>query len=367
VYQLIGIRMGMPNTSDRETLLANLRPQFPSSNKFITRELSQLLIFLKDEKTMAAIFDQFEKSIEDKGADGISYLSKEVTERSEDYGPLIEKVLENMPPRSAMYYAMLLSHAEAGWTKEMREKYFQWYFDIMSAKGGLSMKPFLENMKIKALEKIPEAEREYYRELSGVYSPMSELADLPQPIGPGGTYNNGDINRMIGNALKVGNYKGTLVDGERAFQAALCSTCHRMNGKGSNIGPDLSQAHSKFKRGELINTMTSPNDEISDQYAFTLFHTQDGKKQAGRIMSEKGDVVKISPNPYNPTFTIDLAKADITKRELSPVSPMPPGLLNRLNEEEIQHLFAYLLTGADDTHEIYTGIKKEEDEEKKSD
>ena len=40
---------------------------------------------------------------------------------------------------------------------------------------------------------------------------------------------------------------------------------------------------------------------------------------------------------------------------------MPPGLLNRLNEQEMIDLFAYLLSGADDEHYYYGGEKGKEE------
>ncbi|MDH3652477.1 MAG: hypothetical protein OEQ53_22490, partial [Saprospiraceae bacterium] len=70
--------------------------------------------------------------------------------------------------------------------------------------------------------------------------------------------------------------------------------------------------------------------------------------------------VTIMPNPYTTMLKVDLAKSDIQSRGMSPVSPMPPGLLNRLNEQEIVHLFAYLLSGADAEHFYYGGEKGKE-------
>ena len=40
-----------------------------------------------------------------------------------------------------------------------------------------------------------------------------------------------------------------------------------------------------------------------------------------------------------------LTKSKITKRESSPVSMMPPGLLNALNPDELLDLYAYILSG----------------------
>ena len=75
---------------------------------------------------------------------------------------------------------------------------------------------------------------------------------------------------------------------------------------------------------------------------------------AGRIFSEVGDSIALMPNPYDNSHQVKLAKSAIIKRELSPVSPMPPGLLNRLNEQEVADLLTYLLSGGDEQHEIYT-------------
>ena len=77
---------------------------------------------------------------------------------------------------------------------------------------------------------------------------------------------------------------------------------------------------------------------------------KDGRKLAGRILSEEGDVIKILPNPFTSDEVVEIAKADVEGRELSPISPMPPGLLNRLNEDEVVELMAYLISGGDEEH-----------------
>ncbi|MGB5320499.1 MAG: hypothetical protein WBN25_15775, partial [Eudoraea sp.] len=171
-----------------------------------------------------------------------------------------------------------------------------------------------------------------------------------QPIGPGSNYSGSTLNSFL-RGDKTASFEG----GERAYQAALCVLCHRMNGEGGATGPDLTQIRSKFNKYDLTFSIYSPNDDISDQYAFTLFHLDSEKKIAGRILSETADSVKIMPNPLNTTYTVQLAKSSIIKQELSPISPMPSGLLNRLNEQEIVDLFAYLLSGGNENDEVYNG------------
>jgi putative heme-binding domain-containing protein len=319
----------------------------------MNRELGQLLLYLDPENSTQGLVALLQRHTKEGTAGNTEFLSKETTERSEQYGPLIREIIAKMPPTEAIYYGVLLSHADKGWTKESRSSYFQWFYDVLNAKGGLSFKPGMENIRLAAMNNVPDNEKEYFQELSGVYSPETTIAELPSPIGPGQPYDANEIGNAIWGA-ELADYKVDFEKGKRAFQAGMCVLCHRMRGDGAAVGPDLTQAHSKFNNYEMLFATYSPNDEISDQYANTLFHLNDGTKVSGRIKSETDESVTLMPNPFNDTYTVDVLKPTIVKRELSPLSPMPSGLLNRLNPKEIKDLFAYLQAGGDSTNEIYS-------------
>lgn len=356
-YQLLFIRMGEPSNANRLAIIKKLKPNFPSESLELNREMAQVMQFLKVEGTTKVLVELLEKHTKANTSNKDQYLSEEVTLRSEQYGQTIRDVLDKMPPSEAIFYGVLLSHTDEGWTKPLRESYFSWFFDVLTAKGGLSFKPFMENVRLRALSHIPNAEKAYYEELSGVYAPSTSLADLPQPIGPGKNYSGDDMGNILWRG-GLSNYKGTIENGQRAYQAALCVVCHRVRGEGGGMGPDLTQAHTKFGNYDMLFAVYSPNDEISDQYAFTLFHRTDGSKIAGRILSEVEDSIILLPNPFDESYSVKIAKNTIEKRELSPVSPMPPGLLNRLNEQEILDLFAFLQSGGNVNHEIYAKTEK---------
>ncbi len=354
VYSLAFIRMGEPSVADRNTSDKKLRSYFPHTNNAITRELAQLLLYLKSDTSTEKLVQLLEKHTKEKTiTEGVAMLSEETTLRSEQYGPLIREVIAKMPPSESIYYGMLLSHATAGWTKDLRERYFLWFYDVLGTKGGMSFKAYMENVRLQAMTHVPENEKDYFQELSGVYSPSTAVAELPEPIGPGDDYTGDDIGQIIWGG-GMDDYQGTIAAGERAYQSAMCVLCHRMRGEGGAAGPDLTQAHTKFNSYEMLFAIYSPNDEISDQYANTLFHLNDGKKIAGRVKSEEGDSITLMPNPFNEGYTLTLVKNQVIKKELSPISPMPSGLLNRLNEQEILDLFAYLKSGGDAAHEVYT-------------
>lgn len=351
-YELLFIRMGAPSTSDKLATAKKLKAYFPHESDKMNRELGQLLLYLDVDgitQDLVALLDKHTKEGTTLSKD---FLATEITKRSEQYGPLIREILAKMPPSEAIYYGVLLSHAKKGWTKSARENYFTWFYDVLSAKGGLSFKPGMENIRLAAMNNVPEKEKEYFQKLSGVYSPETAIADLPQPIGPGQQYGATELReKAFGDELD--DYPVNYEKGKRAFQAGMCVLCHRMRGEGAGVGPDLTQAHSKFNKYEMFFATFSPNDEISDQYANTLVHLKDGKKISGRIKSETENMVILMPNPFNESYTVEIAKEDVEKQELSPLSPMPSGLLNRLNPKEVKDLFAYMQAGGDENNEVY--------------
>ncbi len=351
-YELLFIRMGEPNTAEKNATARKLKSYFPHASNEMNRELGQLLLYLDTDGITEGLVALLDKHTKEGTTLSKDFLSQEITERSEQYGPLIREILDKMPPSEAIYYGVLLSHADKGWTKEAREKYFNWFYDVLNSKGGLSFKPGMENIRLAAMKNVPDDEKEYFQEMSGVYSPSTAIAELPQPIGPGNEYGGREIGQMVWGD-ELADYQVDYEKGKRAFQAGMCILCHRMRGEGAAVGPDLTQAHTKFNNYEMLFATYSPNDEISDQYANTLFHLKDGKKISGRIKSENDGTVILMPNPFNESYTVDVAKEDINKREPSPLSPMPSGLLNRLNPKEIKDLFAYMKAGGDESHEVY--------------
>lgn len=356
-YELLFIRMGAPNTADKVATARKLNAYFPHANNAMNRELGQLLLYLDADGITEALVALLDKHTQEGTVNSEEFLKEEITERSEQYGPLIREILAKMPPSEAIYYGVLLSHADQGWTRAAREKYFQWFYDVLNAKGGLSFKPGMENIRLAAMKNVPDNEKAYFQELSGVYAPETALADLPKPIGPGNEYGGREIGQMVwGDAMA--DYQVDFEKGKRAYQAGMCVLCHRMRGEGAAVGPDLTQAHTKFNTYEMLFATYSPNDEISDQYANTLVHLEDGKKISGRIKTETDASITLMPNPFNETYTVEIQKSEVTKREPSPLSPMPSGLLNRLNPEELKDLFAFLQSGGDENHEVYQQKKE---------
>lgn len=139
------------------------------------------------------------------------------------------------------------------------------------------------------------------------------------------------------------------------FAAALCSSCHMMQGEGGSIGPDLSQLGTRFTEKDILDHTINPSKEVSDQYAATIFSMKDGSSVLGRLTNEDDEKFYISQNPFAPQVLRAIPKDEVISTKQSQVSLMLPGLINRLNEEELKDLLAYLVAGGNKDDKVFSG------------
>jgi putative heme-binding domain-containing protein len=115
--------------------------------------------------------------------------------------------------------------------------------------------------------------------------------------------------------------------------------CHRFNGKGERIGPDLTAVSQRFTRKEVLESIIYPNQVVSDQYASKIV-TAGGKTYTGiAVKNADGGMTVLQSDGKK----AELAAADIEDVQSSKLSAMPEGLVNRLSLEQIADLFAFLM------------------------
>jgi len=342
-YALMFIRTGPAKRNEKINL-----PAFPSGNPALDRELCELLVYLGRDNIIATTLDLMEAAESSIEAD---LTSQEVLLRSEQYGPTIAAMHENRPVEQGLAFALSLSNQETGWTPALRNRYFKWFYRALQKSGGASYKGFVEQIRLRALDKVPEREKKILAELSGealLQSVATFNTDVPQPVGPGRAWTLGDV-RWRWEGLNNRSFER----GEQLYQALACSNCHAMKGQGGNVGPDLTQAGTRFSIRDLLTAMILPSVSISDQYGATLYTMKDGGNLIGRTLRSTEDSVYVGMNPFSITQETAIATSDISSSEPSPVSLMPPGLINSLNEEELKDLVAYLQSGGDPEHKVF--------------
>jgi len=129
------------------------------------------------------------------------------------------------------------------------------------------------------------------------------------------------------------------------YRATMCATCHRFNGEGGSIGPDLTGSGNRYTLRDLLENIVDPSKVISDQYDSHELVMKDGTTLLGRIVVEENGKVFVMTNPFAPNDHVAIDEKDIAKKGTRQVSMMPPGLINALNETELLDLIAYLLSG----------------------
>lgn len=130
--------------------------------------------------------------------------------------------------------------------------------------------------------------------------------------------------------------------GRRLFfhsAAAGCNRCHRIEGRGGNIGPDLSVVGAARNREQLLTAILEPSREIAPQYASWVVETTAGLRHVGMIVFENEGKTTLGDADGK---LIELRTADIADRVSSSESVMPRGLETKLTRRELDALLTYL-------------------------
>lgn len=138
--------------------------------------------------------------------------------------------------------------------------------------------------------------------------------------------------------LKPGNSKR----GKDAF-AKHCGTCHKLNGKGYDIGPDLT-GYPRHDLGYVLSNVIDPNAIIRPEYQSHVVITDNGRVLTGLLAESKPKTIVILDAKNQRTV---IAKDEIDEMETSKLSLMPERILKESKEQEICDLFAYVQAGTD--------------------
>jgi putative heme-binding domain-containing protein len=146
-------------------------------------------------------------------------------------------------------------------------------------------------------------------------------------------------------SVEASTHPGDAQRGEEIFRQALCAACHRLQGRGGVIGPDLSSAAGRFSRRDLLASIVEPSQSIAEKYRGVRVVTTDGRVVSGRLATEgdyRRSILRIVEDPLRPADVTEIPKGDVELVEESTLSTMPTGLLDTFSAEEIADLLAAL-------------------------
>lgn len=330
---LVFARNGAPEPAVSQKVIAKIDAAFPANDDFLNRELCRMLSYLQAPGIVARTL-----TLMDSAGPTPAPPWLELTKRNAKYGGTIEQMIANLPPEQVVHYVYCLRVVKGPWKADERKRFFAWLAKLEANKGGASYSGFIGDLRKETLANCTPEEREWIAKLA-IGVPPNPFANLPEIKGPGREWTIDEIVKLAESGLEGRDKKR----GADMFRATLCAACHRFGSDGGAAGPDLTSLAGRFTVRDLAESLIEPNKVVSDQYAFDLITRQDGTQITGKIVEEKDEKWLVATSPFDFTQTIEIERNDIKENKQSPVSPMPPGLINRLNAEELKDLLAYVL------------------------
>jgi putative heme-binding domain-containing protein len=328
-YQLAFVRLGEPDDPARAALVARLDPLFPSKSDAVNTELARLLVYLRApsiiEKALALIEHLGPEKTPNWGA---------LVARNDRYGGTVARMLENIPPARAIQLLFVLRNVKEGWTSEQRREYFSLFPRLAQYPGGNSYTGFLTNIRSDALKTCSPAEQAALGELASQSLAGQTFIPTP-PQGPARKWTKTEALAVLEKPTHPANY-----DAGRNLFHAQCANCHRLNGEGGAVGPDLSTALRKYSLADMLDSVLEPSKVISDQYGSQQLLTTDGRVLVGRVVSIGDQLYVYTVDGGNQPQVIQ--RDDVDEMHVSQVSQMPVGLIDPLNDQELLDLIAYL-------------------------
>lgn len=133
--------------------------------------------------------------------------------------------------------------------------------------------------------------------------------------------------------------RGDPARGKQHFQKQ-CAVCHKLEGTGYEIGPNLAALQNRGAEAILVNVL-DPNREVNPQYVNYTVVTTDGRTLSGLIAAETANSITLK-RQEGATDTV--LRNDIEELHSSGLSIMPEGLEKQLDAQAVADLIAYILS-----------------------
>lgn len=324
VLQLTLLRQGRPDDSASQLLVAELGGLYPATTWPLDRELSRLLLYLGAPGSVTGTLD---------------LLAGASTQEQQ------------------LHYVSQLRNVSNGWSPAERRRYFEWWLKPRdglvrppeltqwfadagrSPVDGAWMDKYLREFRRDAVATLSPAERQQLGPL--LHVPLKKSLQVPA------------ANRKFERAWTMADLvpdldrvsAGRNFDrGRQALVDAQCLACHRFGNDGGVIGPELNAVGSKYDRRSLLESILEPSKVINEQYQQHTVLLRNGDSFNGRLLVDGADEVVLEAD------AVSGARERFDRKEVEKVapaafSPMPDGLVDVLNREEILDLLAYLEFG----------------------
>jgi putative heme-binding domain-containing protein len=134
---------------------------------------------------------------------------------------------------------------------------------------------------------------------------------------------------------------GDAIQGRIIFEGkGECLNCHRVRGRGSRLGPNLTEIGSVRRTIELRRSLLDPDAEVLSSSRFIRIVTEDGLTIIGRLLNQDTFTVQVIDSKER---LQSLKKANLKAYALIDKSLMP-SYRDKLNSQQLTDVVSYLVS-----------------------
>jgi putative membrane-bound dehydrogenase-like protein len=122
-------------------------------------------------------------------------------------------------------------------------------------------------------------------------------------------------------------------------KTVACVSCHRMEGVGGNVGPDLTRLWDTQSVEKIIESILEPSKEIKEGYQTFVATTHKGQVFSGLKVTQTRDEVVLRDATGK---DIHLSMKDVAELAPSKLSLMPDNVISQLSYDQFIDLVAFL-------------------------
>lgn len=307
-----------------------------------------------DQATVDKLIKQFDPLFPSKSAD-LNWLLCETLAwlQSPTVAAKTIALIEQVPTQEEqMQYARSIRMLTAGWTPELRTAQFEWFLTAANYRGGASFEKFIQFIRDDAVATLSESEK---TTLAAILAKKPERKSALEHLGE--VFSGRESKKWelaeLSAASKSKLHDRDFANGRKMFAAAGCYACHRFGNQGGMTGPDLTSAGRRYSPHDLLDQVINPSKVINEQFSAITVITDGGQIHTGVVVNLNGDSMTLNTDLSDPNKRVNIDRKQIDELTVSKVSPMPVGLFDRMTEDEILDLVAYVISGGDAKHAMF--------------
>ena len=164
---------------------------------------------------------------------------------------------------------------------------------------------------------------------------------------PSFTFSPAELTGIVAYLRNMANFdagavkQGNAARGRTVFEGAgRCATCHRVDGNGPRVAPDLSRVGARRTADALERVVLDPASALQFDNRSIRAVTRDGRTITGRRLNEDTFTVQLIDDQER---LVSLTKGDL--REYGIIAkPSMPAYKGTLSQQDVSDVVAYLLT-----------------------